>query len=131
MPGETDLKRLLGGLYPHLDPQTYVFACVEQGYPTDALDPLMVFQELEGVTVILPQASADAKGLDHDFTCRRITLTVHSSLNAVGLIAAVATALKDAGIPSNTVAGYYHDHIFVPADRAENALDVLKRLSGG
>jgi hypothetical protein len=57
-----------------------------------------------------------------------ITLRVHSSLAAVGLTAAVAAALSDHGISANVVAAYCHDHIFVPADRAEEALAALRSL---
>ena len=60
-----------------------------------------------------------------------ITLNVHSALDAVGFLAAVATALSERGIGVNPVAGYYHDHLFIPADRAEEAMAVLEGLSSG
>ena len=59
-----------------------------------------------------------------------VTLRVHSSLAAVGLTAAVATALTGVGISCNVVAGYFHDHLFVPVDRGQEAVEVLSSLAG-
>lgn len=61
----------------------------------------------------------------------RITLTVHSSLAAIGLTAAVSQALAAGGIPANIIAAFHHDHIFVPWDRRAEALAVLHRLAAG
>ena len=58
-----------------------------------------------------------------------ITLDVHSALDAVGLTAAVAGALAERGIACNVVAGFHHDHLFVPVDRAGDAIDALDALS--
>ena len=60
---------------------------------------------------------------------RQITLKVHSSLEAIGLTAAMSRALMEAGISANVVAAYYHDHIFVPAADAERAVEALRQLS--
>ena len=129
MSGQTDLQRILGALEPTLRPETFVFASVKTAFDASDLKPLMRFREAEGDTLILSQAAAVEAGLDYTFACRQITLQVHSSLEAVGLMAAVAGALKDAGIPANVVAGFYHDHIFVPAGCAEQALECLNALS--
>ena len=59
------------------------------------------------------------------FRAAWITLTVHSDLQAVGLTAAVAEVLTKASISCNVVAAAFHDHIFVPADRAADALAEL------
>ena len=59
---------------------------------------------------------------------RCITLTVHSSLEAVGLTAAIATELAGLGISANVVAAYYHDHVFVPCAQAEQAVAGLAAL---
>jgi len=56
-------------------------------------------------------------------------LTVHSSLDAVGLTAAFSTALAQAGIGCNVLAGRYHDHILVPHNRREDAVAALRALS--
>jgi len=76
----------------------------------------------------MEEGPAVRAGLRHGFRCRRITLTVHSSLEAVGLTAAVAGALARQGISANVVAAFYHDHIFVPRDQAERAVAVLEKL---
>jgi hypothetical protein len=60
------------------------------------------------------------------FAC--ITITINSSLEAVGLTAAMSAALASHGISANVVAAYHHDHIFVPADRADDAIKALKDL---
>ncbi len=59
-----------------------------------------------------------------------ITLEVHSALEAVGLTAAVARVLTDAGIPSNVIAALHHGHLFAPVDRAGEALAALEGLAG-
>ncbi len=128
--GETDLTLLLQKLDPKLRPETYVFARVDDNFDASPLNPLLRFREVEGQTLILSRNVAAAEGIGHEFPCRQVTLNIHSSLEAVGLMAAVAGALQDAGIPANVVAGFYHDHIFVPADRAEQAHECLLALSG-
>lgn len=128
MAGETDLGRLLASLTPTLEAGEFVFATVA-GEPPAGLAPLATFREAEGVTLILDRASAEAAGLAFERVYRQITLRVHSSLEAVGLTAAVATRLAEAGISANVVAAYHHDHIFVPERDAERALAALVALS--
>ncbi len=53
---------------------------------------------------------------------------MHSDLQAVGLTAAVATALAEAGISCNVVAAAYHDHLFVPVESASQAIAALRTL---
>ncbi|MEO0411050.1 MAG: ACT domain-containing protein [Pseudomonadota bacterium] len=127
MVGETDLGKLLASMQPVLDPAVYVFATCQ--YVPGGLEPLMIFHEAEGATLILAESDAQAAGLDYCFACRRITLNVHSSLDAVGFIARIASHLAAAGMGVNPVSGYYHDHLFVPADRASDAMDLLKALT--
>jgi hypothetical protein len=87
--------------------------------------------EDEGLSVVLEQADADARGLSYHFVAAWITLTVHSDLAAVGLTAAVSAALTEVGISANVIAGHHHDHLLVPVERSDEALAVLGRLSGG
>jgi hypothetical protein len=129
MTGETNLERLIANMQPVLDPNTYVFATTTEDYDIAALTPLMVFQEAEGTTLILRQETAIAHGLAHDFPCRRITLNIHSSLEAVGFIAAVATRLAKAGMGVNPVSAYFHDHVFVPEDNAQKAMETLHAMT--
>lgn len=129
MTGERDLDRLLSQLHPELDPEVYVFSTIQAGAPPQGLNCLMQFHEAEGLTLILPKPEAMRLGLDWIFPCRRITLRVHSALDAVGLIARISAALAEAGIAANPVAGYHHDHLFIAEDRAERALAVIRELS--
>ncbi len=128
MSGERNLARLLAQLAPRLDPTPWVFVTLAPPLP-DALDPLMTFREDEGTTCILPAAEARRLGLPDQPAFRRVTLTVHSSLEAIGLTAAVASALAADGISANVVAAFHHDHLFVPADRAEDAMTSLQALA--
>ena len=125
---ERDLGRLLAGLDPRPDPEDWVFVAVA-GVPA-GVAPLMTFREAEALTCIVTRGEARRAGLAEAPVFRRITLGVVSSLEAVGLTAAVAAALTDAGISANVVAAFHHDHVFVPAERAGEALDCLTRLSG-
>ncbi|MBK0399299.1 ACT domain-containing protein [Limibaculum sp. M0105] len=129
MTGETDLAVLLRGMRPVLDPVVYGFSTLQRDATLPpALRPLCLFEEEEGTTLIAPQSDLVAAGLAHRPGWARITLTVHSSLEAVGLTAAIAAALTDAGISANVVAAYYHDHVFVPWDRRHDALTALEAL---
>ncbi|MBE7248355.1 MAG: ACT domain-containing protein, partial [Actinomycetospora chiangmaiensis] len=122
MSGETDLARLLAGMRPDLRPGTYVFATLEDGAEPAGLVPVMRFREAEGTTLILSEEEAARAGLPGSFRCRWITLAIHSSLEAVGFLAAVTARLAQAGIPVNAVSAFHHDHLFVPAAQAGAAM---------
>jgi len=123
--GERNLEVLLGAMAPALDSEEYVFCTADR----IAGEPLCALREDEGWTLVLRRAEAERLGIPHTFPCRRITLTIHSSLDAVGLLAAVATELAAAGISVNVASGYYHDHLFVPAGRAGDALEMLLKIA--
>ena len=125
MSGEHDLNRLLAGMSPVLDPDTYVFVTLSGGALPEGIQPLMMLQEAEGTTFILPLDTALKHGIDHQFVCRRITLNVHSALDAVGFLAKISTHLAALGMGVNPVAGYFHDHLFIPSDRADDAMRAL------
>jgi hypothetical protein len=128
--GESDLLYLLRDMRPVLSPERWAFCHLPPDTPPPAsLGAIVTVREAEGWTAVIPAAVANAAGLAHAGAYRQITLTVHSSLAAVGLTAAVSRALADAGIACNMVAGYYHDHAFVPEANAEAALAALGRLS--
>ena len=127
--GEADLETLLTGLAPVLDPEIYVYVQLPKADEFIGLFPLMLFNEAEGVTGIVPLSKAEAASVDYQFECRRITLTVHSALHAVGLISTVSEALEDAEIPCNVVSAFHHDHIFVPAGREDDALAAINQLN--
>jgi len=129
MAGETDLQKLLSAMSPELLPDTYVF-CTVQGIYGDysKLSPLASFSESEGLTLVITEEKAKGAGFSYETTFRAITLTVHSSLNAVGLTAAISSQLAEKGISANVIAAYYHDHIFVQAEKAKSAMDALKNI---
>lgn len=130
MTGETNLEVLLRSMKPELQAGTYVFATVDASTNTTGLAPRMVFEEQEGKTLILLQEMAEKHGIAAEFPCRMITLNIHSALDAVGFLAKITNLLADLGMGVNPVSAFYHDHLFVPDDRAEDALQALKTLSG-
>ncbi len=129
MTGETDPRTLLSGMRPELNPGRYVFTMAEGGVPSGC-SPVVTVTEQEGLTLVLPQADADAAGMAYDYVAGWITLRVHSTLDAIGLTAAVARALADAGLSCNVVAGFHHDHLFVPYEQAGRAMEILQGLAG-
>lgn len=132
MAGETDLEKLLSGMRPRLQPGVFVFVSLPPDAPPPAgVAPLMVFRENEGTTLILEESRAVRAGLNASFRSRMITLEIHSSLEAVGFLAAITARLASAGMGVNPVSAFYHDHLFVPADRAEDALRLLEDLAAG
>ncbi len=128
MTGLTDLDEMIATLEPVLRDGEYVFVSVSAD-AARLLPAEASIREDEGVTVVLLREHADAAGLGYDFVARWISLTVNSSLAAVGLTAAFATALGEAGISCNVLAAYHHDHILVPAGDAQRAMDALRELA--
>lgn len=129
--GVSDLSTLLRKMAPTLRDERYAFVAVGSDYSVDwqQLEPFATVREDEGLTVVLPVANAIEAGLPHPDVFRMISLSVHSDLAAVGLTAAVSQVLAARGISANVIAGYYHDHIFVPDRLAQAALDALVALS--
>ena len=128
MNGETDTEKLIRDMRPALREGEFVYCAVSPEELARLGDePVCVFREEEGVTAILPRRRAEEAGLRFDYRCRMITLQVHSSLAAVGLLAAVTARLAVAGISVNVVSACRHDHLFVPVERAEEALSLLAR----
>jgi hypothetical protein len=123
---ERDLARLLATMEPVLHPEPHGYAVWPDGPLPVA--PFATVREAEGLTVVMGLEALRAAGMDPD-PWARISLTVHSDLAAVGLTAALATALAAEGISCNVIAGLHHDHLFVPWDRRADALAALERLS--
>ena len=128
--GETNLDLLLKTMSPVLDDTPYIFGTFETASYGELshLNPIFSFQESEGLSLIIPQSKADEHSVAYDNTYKKITLEVHSSLEAVGLTAAFAAKLTKHGLSANVVAGYFHDHIFIRSDVAEKAVAALKEL---
>ena len=128
MTGETNLEILLRTMKPKLNLGEYAFCTLKDLTGININDTQLIFKEDEGITIILKKEMADNLGLDYTFVASWITLTVHSSLEAVGLTAAISKALSEHGVSCNIVAAYYHDHIFVKKDDAAKAMEILKQL---
>ena len=127
--GESDLLTLIAQMSPSLDDQVWAFVSVGEvssEYVTE--HALATFRETEGTTLIVPWERAEEFDVCSE-PMARITLNIHSSLEAVGLTAAVSQALASEAISANVVAGFYHDHIFVPHTTGERAVACLTLLS--
>jgi dihydrofolate reductase len=124
-----DLQVLLASMAPVLHDGEFRFCSLPIGRAVLAgLHPVATVFEAEGTTLVLPADEARAAGLADGFACRWITLMVPSALDAVGLTAAVATALTEDGTACNVIAGFHHDHLFVQVDRAARAMAALAAL---
>jgi hypothetical protein len=130
MTGYKDLSYLLKNMEPVHILGTYVFAAVsEDTLKTLGTAPRLVFREHESITVIVTKEIADANSLSYGSVWGLITLTVHSDLEAVGFLAKITSILAEAGITVNTVSAFYHDHLFVPEQRVDETLTLLRNLS--
>lgn len=125
------LQELIKQLSPTLDSTTYVYCTVPKAKygELEHLKPIVSIAELEGLTLVIPLDEAKTEGLDYYRVFRRITLEGHSSLEALGLTSVVTSLLAERGITTNVIAGFYHDHMFVPSDRIDEAMRALKELT--
>jgi hypothetical protein len=129
-PGETNLATLLQNMKPEMHNGVFVFCSIPAAAEIPAgLRPVCTFREREGTTLVVRREEAESAGVSHQFASRLITLTAHSSLEAVGFLAAVTGRLAEAGISVNAVSAYYHDHLFVPESRADEALGLMQAVS--
>lgn len=128
MTGEADLKKLLKTLTPKHNIGDFVFCVVTDFTNINLHEVIMVFRESEGTTIIIKKELADRLKLHYSFIASWITLTVHSSLTAIGLTASFSKALSERGISCNVVAAFYHDHIFVDKKDTDQAIEVLIAL---
>ena len=129
MVAETNLDVLLSSMTAKLVDGLYVFVALKDRAVPATLEPRMMFMEAEGATLILTKKEAEAAALDYEFPCRMITLEIHSSLEAVGFLARITTELAKANMGVNPVSGFYHDHLFVPDGRQDDALHILQTLA--
>ncbi|MEN8188412.1 MAG: ACT domain-containing protein [Thermodesulfobacteriota bacterium] len=128
--GETSLTTLLQSMNPVLRPGEFVFCSIDP----DAVaglsgTPICQFTEEEGLTVIMQKEDAEKSSLQYGYVSKMITIGVHSSLDAVGFLAAITGKLAAHGISVNAVSAFYHDHLFVPPDNADEAMEILNSLS--
>ncbi len=131
MPEEIkDLNALIKNMRPKLNKGLYVFCSVPD---TSSISPDLIIShiiEKEGTSIIIDVETARRLGVSHSDPMVWITLRVFSSLTAVGLTATVSKVLAQHNISCNVVAGFRHDHIFVPNQDGQKALDVLISLKG-
>jgi uncharacterized protein len=129
MAGEANLQVLLRSMKPVLDEMPYGFVSTKDALTIQQDQLFAMIREDEGVTVVAKAGVLAKAGYQVPSEWARITLQIHSSLEAIGLTASFAAALGKAGISANVVAGFYHDHIFVQWDKRQAAMDALIDLS--
>ena len=130
MPVEGNLEKLLQNMKPEMHDGIFVFCSIPEDEKIPAtLQPVHISREREGTAFIIRREEAEAAGLPYQVASRLITLTVHSSLEAIGFLAAITGRLAEAGISVNAVSAFHHDHLFVPKHRASEALHHLLNMS--
>ena len=126
MCGENNLDILLQSMRPELDQESFVFLSSREGFLSTEMEAaLMIFREPEDTTILVLEKIAKNMGRNYKDTWAKITLTVHSDLNAAGFLAAILPKLADAGISVNPVSAYFHDHLFLPWEKRDLAMKVL------
>ena len=123
-----ETNAMIAGMAPQLDDREYVFCTMPTPDATTLALALGWFREAEGVSLILERAAAAERGFEVSSPMRRIVLEAHTALDGVGLTAAVASALSANAIPCNMLAAFHHDHVFVPSERANAAMAILRTL---
>ena len=122
MAGLTNLHEILGALRPSVRQGSFVYVTLPTPPEVEAYARIV---EDEGITLVVDQSTADEHGWEYEGVFAWITLQVHTSLTSVGITAAVSTALARVGISCNVLAGFYHDHLLVPKDSVDDAVEVL------
>jgi uncharacterized protein len=125
---EKDLAKLCAAMNPEIAQPVYVYCSFPDFILPTGLSALCTFREAEGLSAVLELQDAERYGLPYIFKSRLVTLNVHSSLEAIGFLAVISAHLAHARISCNAIAGYFHDHILVPIDRADDALAVLHSI---
>jgi hypothetical protein len=124
-PGETDLETMLAKLAVERRPGVFTYIAVEVPTPGLLAAAHAVVKEGELTTIVLPVEAAERSGQPVAVRLAWLTLTVFSSLEAIGLTAAVSARLTEHDISCNVLAGYHHDHLLVPVERVADAIEAL------
>lgn len=130
--GDTVESHPAASLLAHLEPRRwagdYLFNSVPDIADINPAEHVAIVREAEGWTLITEKSVARHQGLPNHGTYTAITLQVKSALTDVGLTAAVSRTLAEAGIACNIVAGFHHDHLFIPVAQSDRALTLLSEL---
>jgi hypothetical protein len=127
MTGERDLGRILAGFSVSRRPGTFVYVVdPPERFADDVVEA--VVREREGVTYVVERSIALAAGCDVRFEAVWLTVDVQTSLDGVGLTAAMSGVLASEGVPCNVLAGFHHDHLLVPLELADRAVAALEGL---
>ena len=127
---EINLTTLLQSMNPKLDEEEYIFCSIAlEQYATLNVNPICQFREIEGLTLILTKSQTEEVKINYNSVFKMITLLVHSSLEAVGFLAAITNKLAENDISVNAVSAYYHDRLVVPVNKAEQAMYILTSMS--
>ena len=113
---------------PEISEKGFVFCTSKKPLNVDAI---MIFKEREGITYLLKKEEADKIKLKYNGTWDMITLNVNSDLEAIGFLAKITSVLASEKISVNAASAFYHDHIFVPSEKSEEALKKLKQIMPG
>lgn len=129
MAEESNISALIKGMAPSLNKGEFVFCTLQDSTGLNWRDTICTFKESEGLSIVIDRQKADGLGIDYDFIASWITLTIHSSLNAIGFTALISSELAKHDVGCNIIAGYHHDHIFVNRKDTNKAMEVLSNLS--
>jgi hypothetical protein len=122
------LADLLAGVNPVRRPGEFIFITVDDVSSLPVSTQATVWEDGR-LSCVIEHHGATSTGDRADPVMAWITLQVHSSLVAVGLTAAVSTALTERNIACNVIAGHRHDHILVPIERADEAMAAITALA--
>ncbi len=133
----SDLSALLKNMDPKISDSKYFMASLDpsqllalSAYSEFLID---IFREEEGLSVVFSDEILDEikelSETDQVGPFALITLNVYSDLMAVGFLAKITDALAKQGISVNAFSAYHHDHLFVPYDKREKVLEILKKLA--
>lgn len=129
MAGLPELSEVLKIMKPKIQPGEYIFCVVSEAkFRTMNIKALCTFKEKEGISAILDRPSADGNAIQYSSVWKMISLSVNSSLESIGMLAAISTRFAKERIPLNVISAYHHDHLFVPVQFAEKAMALLKKI---
>jgi hypothetical protein len=117
-------------LNPKLNEKPYAFVdATDKAVISTVINHVVcIFRETEGVTAIITEEAANELELPVEFTAAWITLEAETELTDIGITAAFSKALGERGISCNVFAPIHHDHIFVPWENRDEALEILEKL---